>query len=146
MTSACAANPNIDIAAAFSFKERNEEFKEAFQLPNERDGIRISHHVVPHSRVFSGQWFEIWNEERVPQEPNVEQKVEVVRHTELVAECRQRNSQRAWSPLLPEPPRQQFSQFMHGQVRGINDTVGMSPYIGETLFFKSHSLQYRKMR
>src|SRR5215467_13731931 len=105
MTSACAANPNIYIAAAFSFKERNEEFEEAFQLPNERDSIRISQHVVSHSRVFPGQWFEIWNEERVPQEPNVEQKVDIVRHTELVAECRKRNSQPAWRPLLPEPPR-----------------------------------------
>jgi hypothetical protein len=35
---------------------------------------------------------------------------------------------------------------MHCQVRGINDTVGIAPEIDETLFFKSHSLQYRKLR
>ena len=98
MTSAGAANPNIHIAAAFSFKERNEEFEEAFQLPNERDGVRISQHIGPHPRVFPGQWFEVWNEERVPQEPDVEQKVNVVRHTELVAECRQRDGQSATAP------------------------------------------------
>ena len=54
MTSTGATNPNTDIAAAFSFEERNEEFKEAFQLPNERDGVRIGQHIVPHSRVFPG--------------------------------------------------------------------------------------------
>jgi len=55
MTSACAANPNIHIAAAFSFEERNEEFEEAFQLPNERDGVRIGQHKGPHPRVFPSQ-------------------------------------------------------------------------------------------
>src|SRR2546423_6785734 len=115
MTSARAANPNIHIAAAFSFEERNEEFEETFQLPNERDGIRIVQHVGPHPWVFSGQWFQIWNEVWVPQEPNVEQKVNVVWHPELVAECRQRDGHPEGRPFFPEPPDQQFSQIMHCQ-------------------------------
>jgi hypothetical protein len=72
MTSAGAANPNIHIATAFSFEERNEEFEEAFQLPNVRDGVRIGQHIIPHPRVFTSQWFEVRNEERVPQEPDIE--------------------------------------------------------------------------
>ena len=41
MTSAGTAQPDIHIAAAFSFEERNEECKEAFHVSNERDGVRI---------------------------------------------------------------------------------------------------------
>ena len=91
MTSAGAANPNIHIAAAFAFEERDEEFKEAFQLPNECDSVGIGQHIGPHPRVFPGQWFEVRNEKRVPQEPDVEQEVNVVRHAELVTECDQRD-------------------------------------------------------
>ena len=104
MTSAGAAKPNIHIAAAFSFEERNEEFKEAFQLPNERDGVRVGQHIVPHPGVFPGQWFEVGNEERVPQEPDVEQEVNVIRHAELEAECHQRDGQPARRALLSELP------------------------------------------
>jgi hypothetical protein len=89
MTATGAANPNIYIAAAFSFEERYEKFKEAFQLPNECDGIGISQHIGPHPRVFTGQWLEVRNEKRVPQEPDIEQEVDIVRHTELVSECYQ---------------------------------------------------------
>ena len=116
MTSAGAANPNIHIAAAFSFEERNEEFKKAFQLPNERDGVRIGQHIAPHPRVFSSQWFEVRNEKRVPQEPDVEQEVNVVRYAELVAECHQRDGQPVRRALLPELPDQQLSQLMHRQI------------------------------
>ena len=87
MTSAGAAKSNIHIAAAFSFEERNEKFKEGFYVSNERDGVRVGQHIVPHARVFPGQWLEVGNEEWVPQEPYVEQKINVVRHAELEAEC-----------------------------------------------------------
>ena len=66
MTSAGATNPHIHIAAALSLEERNEEFKEAFKLPDEGDGVRIGQYIVPHSRIFPGQWLEIGNEKRIP--------------------------------------------------------------------------------
>ena len=87
MTSASTTDADIHIAAAFSFKERNEEFKEAFHLANERNGVRIGQHIVPHPRVFPCQWFEVWNKKRVPQEPDVEQQVNVVRHPEFETKC-----------------------------------------------------------
>ena len=37
MPSAGTANPNIHVAAAFSFEERNEKFKEAFYMSNKRE-------------------------------------------------------------------------------------------------------------
>lgn len=48
MTPAGAADPDVHIAAALSFEERNEEFKEAFQLPNECDGVGIGEHIGPY--------------------------------------------------------------------------------------------------
>ena len=54
MTPSGAAQSNIDIAAAFSFEERNEELKETFQLPDERDRVRIGQHVGAYSRVIPG--------------------------------------------------------------------------------------------
>ncbi len=146
MTSASAADSNIHIAAAFSFEERNEELKEAFQLPDERHGIRIGQHIVSHSRIFPGQWLEVWHKKRVPQKPDIEQEVDVVWHTELETKCHQRDRQPARRTLLPELPSQQLSQLMDRQVRGIDDTVGMATKISETLLFKPHSFQYRKMR
>src|SRR5437879_5050968 len=116
MTSAGAANPDIHIAAAFSFEERDEEFKEAFQLPNEREGVRIGQYIGTHPRVLPGQWFEVRNEKRVPQEPNVEQEVNVVRHAELVAECYHRDGQPLSHAFLPKLPDQQLSQLMHRQI------------------------------
>jgi hypothetical protein len=146
MTSAGATNPNIHIAAAFSFEERNKEFEEAFQLPNERNSVRIGQYIGPHPRVFPSQWFEIRNEERVPQEPDVEQEVDVVRHAELIAECHQRYGQPARRAFLPELPDQQLSQLMYRHIGGIYNTVGVAPQVGETLLFKPYSLQYREMR
>src|SRR5262245_64490784 len=117
MTSASTANPNIHVAAAFSFEERNEEFEETFQLPNERNSVRIGQHISPHSRVFPGQWFEIWNEERVPQEPYIEQKVNVIRHTKLVAECHQRDGQPARYVLLFKLPLRHLPQLLLRSLR-----------------------------
>ena len=72
MTSAGTADPNIHITASLSLEERDEEFEEAFQLPDERNGVRIGQHVGPHPRIFPGQWLEILNEEWVPQESDIE--------------------------------------------------------------------------
>ena len=116
MTSAGATNPNTDIAAAFSFEERNEEFEEAFQLANKRDGVWIGQHISSNAWVFPGQRFEFWNEEWVSQETDVKQEINFVRHTELVAECHQRDGQSARRTRLPELPIQQLSQLMHRQI------------------------------
>jgi hypothetical protein len=48
MTPSGATDSNIYITATLSLKEWNEKFEEAFQLPNERNGVRISQHIGPH--------------------------------------------------------------------------------------------------
>ena len=35
---------------------------------------------------------------------------------------------------------------MHCQIRGIDNAVGVSPKLRETLLFKAHTFQYREMR
>jgi hypothetical protein len=146
MTAARAADSDIHVTAALSFEERDKEFKEAFQLPDECHGIGIGQHIGSHPRIFTSQWFEVGDKKRVSQKPDVKQEIDVVWHAELETEGYQRDGQPLGGAFLPELPDQQLSQLMHCQIRGIDDTVGVAPEISETLFFKSHSLQYRKLR
>ena len=109
MTSTRAADSNIHVTAALSFEERYKKFKEAFQLPDECHGIWIGQHIGSHTRIFSSQWFEVWDKKRVSQEPDVEQEVDVVWHAELETEGYQRDGQSLDGAFLPKLPDQQLS-------------------------------------
>jgi len=136
-----APDPDVQITAAFPFKQRNEKGKELFQSIEKALRIRILEDIPADAGIFSSERIEIGDKIRIAQEPHVEQQINVVGHSELVAEGDQRDGEAPARLLLTEMPAQQIAQVMDIEIGGIDDAICMRPDFRQPLSLETDAFQ-----
>src|SRR5574341_1276405 len=111
-----AADANVQITAAFTLEEGNQELKQTIQFPDKCNRVGIAEHIIAYSWVLPRQRLQIWHEEGIAKEANIEKKVNIIRYTKLETEREQGNRQRSWGRILSNLSCQELTQVVHRQV------------------------------
>ena len=84
-----AADTDVQIAAALTFKERNQELKQIIQFCDECNRVGIAKYITAYPGILPRQRLQILHEEGIAKEAHVEEKVHIIRHTKLKSEREQ---------------------------------------------------------
>ena len=102
MPPAGTADADIEVAALVPLVQRNEKPEEFAQMFQKLTGHGIAKYILLDSGILTRQHLQLRNEEGISNEAHIEKQVNVVGHTELIAERHQGNGHVTDGRFLPE--------------------------------------------